>query len=146
MVVLSTYDDDELVFEAILAGAQAYVLKDASEADVLATIRRVHRGESRLSPTIARKVMEQFRAMGTRAATQGAALVAGAETNPRTAPILQLEESLTYKEARTLALLAQGMSNKQIAAAAFLAERTVKNYVSRIMERLHAGSRLELAV
>jgi len=45
--VLSTYDDDELVFEAILAGAQAYVLKDASEADVLATIRRVHRGESR---------------------------------------------------------------------------------------------------
>ena len=66
IVVLSTFDDDELVFEAIRAGAQAYLLKDASEADVLETIRSVHRGESRLSPSIARKVMEQFRTLVAR--------------------------------------------------------------------------------
>jgi DNA-binding NarL/FixJ family response regulator len=56
------------------------------------------------------------------------------------------EEALTDKEARILDLLAQGMSNKQIAATVFLAEGTVKNYVSRIMEKLHASSRLELAI
>ena len=57
VVVLSTYDDDELVFEAIRAGAQAYLLKDATEEEVLETVRSVYRGESRLSPAIARKVM-----------------------------------------------------------------------------------------
>jgi DNA-binding NarL/FixJ family response regulator len=148
VVVLTTYDDDELVFEAIRAGAQAYLLKDATEAEVLDTVRAVHRGESRLSPTIARKVMEQFRAFATRGAPPAgpapaamalpAAALAGAAQTP--------DEALTDKETRVLDLLAQGMSNKQIAAAVFLAEGTVKNYVSRIMDKLHAGSRLELAV
>jgi DNA-binding NarL/FixJ family response regulator len=136
VVVLTTYDDDELVFEAIRAGAQAYLLKDASEAEVLETVRAVHRGESRLSPTIARKVMEQFRSFAERAPLPVADLPAP--------PIP--DEPLTEKEGRILDLLAQGKSNKQIAAAVFLAEGTVKNYVSRIMEKLHAGSRFELAV
>jgi DNA-binding NarL/FixJ family response regulator len=134
VVVLTTYDDDELVFEAIRAGAQAYLLKDASEAEVLETIRSVHRGESHLSPTIARKVMEQFRNFAAR--------IPAADVPVPALP----EEPLTEKESRILDLLAQGKSNKQIAAAVFLAEGTVKNYVSRIMEKLHAGSRLELAV
>ena len=144
VVVLSTYDDDELVFEAIRAGAQAYLLKDASEAEVLETIRAVHRGESRLSPAIARKVMEQFRSFSARAPE------AAAEAPPAAAPSravpASLDEPLTDKEGRILDLLAQGMSNKQIAAAVFLAEGTVKNYVSRIMDKLHARSRLELAM
>jgi DNA-binding NarL/FixJ family response regulator len=67
VVVLTTYDDDERVFEAIRAGAHAYLLKDATEQEVLDTVRAVHRGESRLSPTIARKVMEQFRAISLKA-------------------------------------------------------------------------------
>ena len=67
VVVLTTYDDDELVFEAIRAGAQAYLLKDASEEEVLETVRAVHRGEARLSPAIARKVMAQFRTFAARA-------------------------------------------------------------------------------
>jgi DNA-binding NarL/FixJ family response regulator len=137
VVVLTTYDDDELVFEAIRAGAQAYLLKDATEAEVLDTVRAVHRGESRLSPTIARKVMEQFRSFAARAVTAPAPLLLAATST---------DEALTEKEARILDLLAQGLSNKQIAAAVFLAEGTVKNYVSRIMEKLHAGSRFELAV
>jgi DNA-binding NarL/FixJ family response regulator len=160
VVVLSTYDDDELVFEAIRAGAQAYLLKDASEAEVLDTIRCVHRGESRLSPAIARKVLAQFRTFalvapehhGGHAEPKPAPPVSGAgmEAMPgdgrSTARPAAGEEALTEKEARILDLLAQGMSNKQIAAFVFLAEGTVKNYVSRIMEKLHASSRLELAI
>lgn len=133
VVVLTTFDDDELVFDAIRAGAQAYLLKDASESEVLATIRAVHAGESRLSPRIARKVIEQFRSF-----------------TPPSPPVHHRDddgdEALSKKEERILALLAQGMANKQIAATVFLAEGTVKNYVSRIMEKLHARSRVELAV
>jgi DNA-binding NarL/FixJ family response regulator len=140
VVVLSTYDDDELVFEAIRAGAQAYLLKDASEDEVLDTVRAVNRGESRLSPAIARKVMAQFREMAlqpraaaTRPACEG--LAAAPEDEP-----------LTERESRILELLASGKTNKQIGALVFLAEGTVKNYVSRIMQKLHASSRLELAM
>jgi DNA-binding NarL/FixJ family response regulator len=151
VVVLTTYDDDELVFEAIRAGAHAYLLKDASENEVLETVRAVSRGESRLSPAIARKVMEQFRRLPA----------AGADTAPAaaaTAPAPEqgrasgaqaaaaYEEPLTEKETRILDLIAQGKSNKQIASAVFLAEGTVKNYVSRIMDKLHARTRTELAV
>ena len=150
VVVLTTYDDDELVFEAIRAGAQAYLLKDASEAEVLDTIRCVHRGESRLSPAIARKVLEQFRTLATRALDtsdvsrrQGSPLT-GDPVSPHGSRVI--EERLNDKETRILDLLAQGKSNKQIAAAIFLAEGTVKNYVSRIMEKLHVSSRFELAV
>ncbi len=159
IVVLSTFDDDELVFEAIRAGAQAYLLKDASEADVLETIRSVHRGESRLSPSIARKVMEQFRTLAARppvtllddiepAMLNGSMTTSTTAQNPPTGlPASSVrDEVLTDKESRILDLLAQGMSNKQIASAVFLAEGTVKNYVSRIMDKLHASSRLELAV
>ncbi|BDI06756.1 response regulator transcription factor [Sphaerotilus microaerophilus] len=136
VVVLTTYDDDELVFEAIRAGAHAYLLKDASEQEVLDTIRAVHRGESHLSPAIARKVMEQLRALPEPVRTAAPA--------PQAAP--EPAEPLTDKEARILDLIAQGRSNKQIAATVFLAEGTVKNYVSRIMEKLHAESRIELAM
>lgn len=140
VVVLTTFDHDDLVFEAIRAGAQAYLLKDASEADVLDTVRAVHRGESHLSPAIARKVIDQFRAFTARVPGP-AAPAAWQHTVPGPS-----EDPLTDKEERILDLLAQGMSNKQIAAAVFLAEGTVKNYVSRIMDKLHAHSRTELAV
>lgn len=155
VVVLSTYDDDELVFEAIRAGAHAYLLKDASEADVLETIRGVHRGESRLSPTIARKVMAQLRACSLRPLAAGEGTpdeprADGAVSDVRKSATdiraLGGGEPLNDKEVRILDLLAQGKSNRQIAAAVFLAEGTVKNYVSRIMDKLHASSRLDLAL
>lgn len=153
VVVLSTYDDDELVFEAIRAGAQAYLLKDASEADVLDTIRSVSRGESRLSPTIARKVLEQFRILQAPAQHRGegtAGLSGGVAPGVARAPRAVDPDSPTHtlsdKELRILDLIAQGKSNRQIAATVFLAEGTVKNYVSRIMDKLHAGSRVDLAL
>lgn len=133
VVVLTTFDADELVFDAIRAGARAYLLKDAPESEVLETIRAVHRGESRLSPDIARKVMEQLRRLP-------------AEARPPTAPGPAGPDPLTAREQQILTLIAEGRSNKEIAAALFLAEGTVKNYVSRIMDKLHARTRTELAV
>jgi DNA-binding NarL/FixJ family response regulator len=144
VVVLTTFDTDELVFEAIRAGAQAYLLKDAPESDVLETIRAVHRGESRLAPNIARKVMEQFRRLPAAAGATPPEEAAGASVAPDdgAGPV----DALTSREERILALIAEGRSNRDIARTVFLAEGTVKNYVSRIMEKLHARTRTELAV
>lgn len=171
VVVLTTYDHDDMVFEAIRAGAQAYLLKDAPEAEVLDTVRAVFRGESRMSPTIARKVMAQFRDLGARRDSnpdresereQSGTETPGRITSPQAAPALLpeplpskssltatphgLQESLTDKEQHILELLTQGKSNKQIASTVFLAEGTVKNYVSRMMSKLHACNRMELAL
>ncbi len=148
VVVLTTFDTDEFVFDAIRAGAQAYLLKDASEAEVLETIRAVHRGESRLAPNIARKIIEEFRRMpvpGTLSHadvhTTSPALFARDSAESALNP-----ETLTRREEEIIELVAQGMSNKEIGRSVLLAEGTVKNYVSRIMEKLHARTRTELAV
>ena len=132
VIVLTTFDTDELVFEAISSGAQAYLLKDASEADILETIRSVKRGGSRLAPSVTRKLLDEFR-----------------QARPAERPRAEDElpsEPLTEREERVLSLVAEGRSNKQIANTLCLAEGTVKNYVSRIMEKLGARTRTELAV
>jgi DNA-binding NarL/FixJ family response regulator len=134
VLVLTTLDDDETVFEAVRAGAQAYLLKDVKEEELLETIRALRRGESRLTPQIARKVMDQFRTLAQRAPT----VDPPSESQPAV--------ELTDKEQRVLELITEGMTNRQISAALFLAEGTIKNYVSRIMEKLHANTRTELAV
>jgi DNA-binding NarL/FixJ family response regulator len=136
ILVLTTLDDDETVFEAVRAGAQAYLPKDADEDELLETVRALRRGESRLTPQIARKVMDRFR----RLAAHAPALPA-----ERTAAGTATTEVLSEKGERILQLLCEGMSNRQIAQATFLAEGTIKNYVSRIMEKLHANTRTELA-
>jgi DNA-binding NarL/FixJ family response regulator len=165
ILVLTTLDDDETVFEAVRAGAHAYLLKDADEAELLETVRALRRGESRLTPQIARKVMDQFRKL---APAQGPAVPAPApggvpaggpppvsrETSPAARTLegraAQGEgfnpDPLTDKEEKVLQHIAEGMSNRQIANAMFLAEGTVKNYVSRIMDKLHANTRTELAI
>ena len=137
VIVLTTYDTDDLVFDAVRAGAQAYVLKDTSSADLLAVIRAVHQGESRLDPQIARKVMNEFRRMsGAPAAPESVA------TNQAGYPL----ELLTEREAEILLLIAHGKPNTLIAAELFLSEGTVKNYVSKIMAKLHANDRTQLVL
>jgi DNA-binding NarL/FixJ family response regulator len=138
VLVLTTLDDDETVFEAVRAGAHAYLLKDAAENELLETIRALKRGESRLTPQIARKVMDQFRRLAQTGQTDSL------RAEPASAPLAA--EALNEKEAKVLELIAEGMSNRQIGGALFLAEGTVKNYVSRIMEKLHANTRTELAL
>jgi DNA-binding NarL/FixJ family response regulator len=151
VVVLTTFDADDLVFDAIRAGAQAYLLKDASEDDLLDTIRAVHRGESRLAANIARKVLGEFRrlplaAAGSEAEGHPRAIDAGSQAEPGPAENRSRFDTLTKREEEILELIAQGKSNKEIGRVANLAEGTVKNYVSRIMEKLQARTRTELAV
>jgi DNA-binding NarL/FixJ family response regulator len=138
VLVLTTLDDDETVFEAVRAGAHAYLLKDAAEDELLETIRALRRGESHLTPQIARKVMDQFQ----RLAQDSKPRPAGANASAGRF----LTEPLSDKEQKVLELIAEGRSNRQIAQTLFLAEGTVKNYVSRIMEKLHANTRTELAI
>jgi DNA-binding NarL/FixJ family response regulator len=135
VLVLTTLQDDETVFEAVRAGAQAYLLKDAEESELLETIRALRRGESRLTPQIARKVMDQFRRLSPESQAPTPPRMSRSET-----------EALSDKEEKILELICVGMMNRQIAHTLNLAEGTVKNYVSRIMEKLHANTRTELAM
>jgi DNA-binding NarL/FixJ family response regulator len=158
ILVLTTLDDDETVFEAVRAGAHAYLLKDADENELLETVRALRRGESRLTPQIARKVMDQFRRLSSQTQPQAApagGVVVAARGAARAASSLEgrvsaaagfTPDPLTEKEEKVLQHIAEGMSNRQIANALFLAEGTIKNYVSRIMEKLHANTRTELAI
>jgi DNA-binding NarL/FixJ family response regulator len=139
VLVLTTLNDDETVFEAVRAGAHAYLLKDADEDELLETIRALRRGESRLTPQIARKVMDQFRRLAPLPQSGPEEVPLPYGENPTTEP-------LSDKEEKVLQLIAEGMTNRQIANTLFLAEGTVKNYVSRIMEKLHANTRTELAI
>jgi DNA-binding NarL/FixJ family response regulator len=133
IIVLTTFDTDDLVLEAISAGAHAYLLKDSNETEILETIRGVHAGQSRLSPKIAGKVMDEIR-------RQRPASVGETET---TGPA---DEDLTEREEKVLSFIAQGKTNREIAERVLLAEGTVKNYVSKIIEKLHVESRTELAI
>jgi DNA-binding NarL/FixJ family response regulator len=144
ILVLTTLDDDETVFEAVRAGAQAYLLKDAAEDELLETVRALRRGESRLTPQIARKVMDQFRRFAPAPPADVPARLA--ESRASRAPAPFDTDPLTDKEEKVLLHISEGMSNRQIAGALSLAEGTVKNYVSRIMEKLHANTRTELAI
>jgi DNA-binding NarL/FixJ family response regulator len=156
ILVLTTLNDDETVFEAVRAGAHAYLLKDADEDELLETVRALKRGESRLTPQIARKVMDQFRrfapsqlesATGRTEPVSGEILAPpSSERRPQTQRATFNADLLTEKEERVLQHISEGMSNRQIANALFLAEGTVKNYVSRIMDKLHANTRTELAI
>jgi DNA-binding NarL/FixJ family response regulator len=150
ILVLTTLNDDETVFEAVRAGAQAYLLKDAEEDELLETIRALRRGESRLTPQIARKVMDQFRRLAqslkAEPVRERVVNASAAEESSAAQRGALATESLNEKEEKILQLISEGMTNRQIANTLFLAEGTVKNYVSRIMEKLHANTRTELAL
>jgi DNA-binding NarL/FixJ family response regulator len=138
VIILTTYDVDDWVFEGIRAGAQAYLLKE-TKADALAqVIRGVVRGESQLDPAIAGKVMEEFRRMS------GALLPSPrAENSDNDSVVIG---KLTDRETEVLALIAQGQTNKDIAAKLVLSEGTVRNYVSTIMGKLQANDRSQVIV
>lgn len=131
IVMLTTFDTDDLIFDAILAGAIGYLLKETEESEIVATVRDAARGHSRLSPEIARRVIDDFRRL----------------KRPRSlsAPDDALEK-LTQRESAILAMIGSGKSNRDIAESLELAEGTVKNHVSNILSKLHARSRTELAI
>jgi DNA-binding NarL/FixJ family response regulator len=136
ILVLTTLNDDETVFEAVRAGAQAYLLKDAAEDELLETIRALRRGESRLTPQIARKVMDQFRRLApVPRAEHIREDLANTSSSGKDHPGALETEPLTDKEDKVLQLIAEGMTNRQIANTLFLAEGTVKNYVSALLSK-----------
>lgn len=136
VIILTTYDTDDMVFEGVRAGAMCYLLKGTRSDAVLSAIRSVHHGESHLDAGVARKVMDEFRRLSSMAepATAGA-------------PADELVvERLTPREMDVLALLAEGKTNREIADTLVLSEGTVKNHVSKIMGKLHANDRAQILV
>ena len=130
VIILTTFDYDQYVFDGIKAGARGYLLKDTPADELLATIRRVHGGESIIQPSVAARLIAEF----TRRNTTGVEKDAAPEYEP-----------LSERERDVLRLLADGLSNKEIAGRLILAEGTVKNHVSAILEKLHAANRTQAA-
>ncbi len=128
VIILTTFDSEDLVFEAIKSGAMGYLLKDTPATELAATIRRVHQGESFIQPQVATRLLMEFGRRG--AITKGPA----AE-----------DEDLSQRELDVLKLLAQGASNREIANRLVLAEGTIKNHVSNILIKLHAANRTQAA-
>ena len=124
-LILTSYDDDEALFAAIMAGAAGYVLKEIRSTDLIAAVRHVSSGGSLIDPALTARVLERLR------------------SGPATAPELA---DLTEQELKLLALIAEGLTNRQIGERMFLAEKTVKNYVSSILAKLGLERRTQAAV
>jgi two-component system, NarL family, response regulator DevR len=124
-LILTSYDDDEAMFSAILAGAAGYVLKQIDEEALVSGIRAVDKGHSLIEPQVAVRVIERMRSGST--GPSGLA-------------------SLTEHETRILALITDGLTNKQIGERLFLAEKTVKNQVTALLAKLGVKGRTQAAV
>ena len=122
VVILTTFDRDDYVFQAIRAGAMGYLLKDAPTEDLISTIRRVAAGEAFIQPEIASRTLREL-------------------LRPQQAPL----EPLSDREREVLVLLAQGASNREIADRLVISEGTVKNHVSNILGKLQAENRTQAA-
>lgn len=124
-LILTSYDDDEALFTAIMAGAAGYILKEVSGGDLVESIRRVAAGQSLLDPAVTQRVLDRLR---------------------RGSDEPQELRSLTEQERRVLGLIAEGLTNKQIGERLYLAEKTVKNYVSSLLSKLGLERRTQAAV
>ncbi|MEU8264522.1 response regulator transcription factor [Micromonospora sp. NPDC048999] len=124
-LILTSYEDDEALFAAIMAGAAGYVLKQIRGTDLVDAVRRVAAGQSLLDPAITTRVLERIRS--------------GVE-QPREL------KALTEQERRILEYVAEGLTNREIAGKMFLAEKTVKNYVSSVLAKLGLERRTQAAV
>ncbi len=124
-IILTSYDDDEALFSAVMAGASGYLLKQIRSSSVTEAIRAVARGQSLLDPSVTGKLLERLR------------------TPPK--PDGRLDD-LTDREREILDLIADGLSNREIGRRLFLAEKTVKNYVSSLLSKLNLQRRTQAAV
>jgi DNA-binding NarL/FixJ family response regulator len=127
VLVLTTYDDDEWVFDAIQAGASGYLLKDTPRNEVVKAIRGTVAGKAYVDPSVAGKVLRQ---------------ASGRQTQPATL----IASKLTDREIEVLRLVARGLSNTDIADRLFLSEGTVRNHVSAILAKLGVSDRTQAAV
>jgi DNA-binding NarL/FixJ family response regulator len=131
VIALTTFDDDEDVFAALRAGAVGYLLKDVSSARLVEAVLAAARGESVLQPSVAAKVVARF------------AQLPDTPAEPRPQPLVV---PLSERELEVLRLVADGRSNREIAASVFLAEGTVKNHVTNVLGKLGARDRTQAAL
>jgi NarL family two-component system response regulator LiaR len=125
ILVLTSFDEDERVFQAVKSGALGYLLKDTAPHELLRAIREVHRGEPSMQALIAHKVMRELQ---------------------RTSTLPPTEEPLTPREVEVLKLVAQGLSNQEIADQLIVSERTVRTHVSNILGKLYLANRTQAAL
>ena len=124
VIMLTSYTDDEAVYASVMAGAAGYVLKQVGSEDLIKAIRTVHAGGALLDPNTTQRVLARMRQKD---------------------PLGDLPEPLTEQERRILQLIAEGRTNKEIAAVVYLSEKTVRNYVSNILSKLGLANRAEAA-
>ena len=125
ILVITSFAEDEQIFPAIKAGALGYLLKDSAPQELIQAIRDVHRGQPSLHPTVALKLMDEL------------------NQEPELPPT---EEPLTDRELEVLKLIAQGYTNREISERLHLTERTVGNYASNILDKLHLANRTQAAL
>ncbi len=126
VIMLTSYAEDELLFDAIAAGASGYVLKQIGSGELVRALETIGRGESLLDPSLMQKVFARVREASRKAEDEAFA-------------------TLSDQELKILSLVAKGKTNKEIADTIFLSEKTVRNYVSSILSKLHLSTRAEAA-
>jgi len=124
-IMLTSYGQEDLVFDSILAGARGYVLKDVGNEEIIRAVRAVYKGESLLDPVVTKGLLERMRRTAQK-------------------PNDDLQR-LTERERKVLGFVAEGKTNKEIATAIYLSEKTVRNYVSSILAKLNLANRTEAA-
>ncbi|MER5296805.1 response regulator transcription factor [Streptomyces pharetrae] len=127
-LMLTSFDDEEALLDSIMAGASGYVLKQIQGSDLVTAVRTVARGQSLLDPSATTRVMARLR---------------GAEQPPDEPDVLP---DLTAREREILALIGEGLTNRQIGQRLYLAEKTVKNHISRLLAKLGVERRIQAAV
>ncbi|MBT2483773.1 MULTISPECIES: response regulator transcription factor [unclassified Microbacterium] len=163
IAIVTTFDQDDYLYQALDAGASGFLLKNAGAEDLIAAVRALAAGDGMLAPEVTRRVLARFAAASapapapasaSAAASASAPPVAPAAARPRTDPAravtgptrTPLPEPLTDREAEVLTLLADARSNAEIAGALFIGEATVKTHVSRILQKLGARDRVQAVV
>ncbi|MEU6645172.1 response regulator transcription factor [Saccharomonospora sp. NPDC046836] len=129
VLILTTFDVDEYVYEALRAGASGFLLKNASPYEIFRAIRTVHEGHALLSPEVTGRVIAEF-----------------AARRSRQEPALARFARLTDRERDVVAAIAEGMSNEEIAGALFLSRATVKTYLSRLFDKVGVRDRTQLVI
>jgi DNA-binding NarL/FixJ family response regulator len=127
VLILTTFDLDEYVYDALQAGASGFLLKDAPPEQLVAAVESVVRGDTLLAPSITRRLVEEF-----------------AATRPRTRP--QQLDQLSVREAEVFRLVARGLSNREISEHLFVGETTVKTHIARIFAKLEVRDRVQAVV
>ncbi|MBT9608011.1 response regulator transcription factor [Microbacterium sp.] len=144
VLIVTTFDRDDYLFEALAAGASGFLLKNAGPEELVAAVRVVGAGDALLAPEVTRRVIARFAGSGGDAPAS-VALAHSAATAPAVEPLV-LSDPLTDREAEVLRLVAEALSNAEIAARLFIGEATVKTHVSNVLQKLGARDRVQAVV